>query len=155
AMGCAAFCPDLCGMGWAGLHRAGLARASIRSTGRAANPADAGDRRAAGPVDRHTGGAAVSSASASPRPPPPSRVSPGWLAAAAVLSITLWLSVEIATNRLTHPRYAEMLMAARAMQTASRVLLAEKEARGLAQPPEIDPNRTGMIGAEFTPITTT
>ena len=48
-----------------------------------------------------------------------------------------------------------MLAAARIMQAASRGLLGEKEARGLAQPLDVDPNRTGMIGPEFTPITTT
>jgi poly-gamma-glutamate system protein len=54
-----------------------------------------------------------------------------------------------------HPRYAEMLNAARTVQAASRVLLAEREMRGLMQGREVDPNRTGMIGSEFTAITTT
>jgi poly-gamma-glutamate system protein len=78
-----------------------------------------------------------------------------WLAAAAALSIAAWLSIELTTSRLTHPRYAEMLTAARTMQAASRVLWAEKATRGLTQPSTADPNRTGMIGPEFTPITTT
>src|SRR5262245_59202292 len=48
-----------------------------------------------------------------------------------------------------------MLSAARPMQAASRVFVVEKEGRNLLQPPSIDPNRTGMIGPEFTTITTT
>src|SRR5204862_5165026 len=83
------------------------------------------------------------------------RVPFGWLAAAAVLSIATWLVTERATQSPTHPHYAEMLSAARIMQAASRVFVVEKEARGLLQPPSVDPNRTGMIGAEFTNITTT
>ena len=71
------------------------------------------------------------------------------------MSVAAWLTVELATHRPIHPRYAEMLTAARTMQAASRVLVAEKEARGLMQGSEADPNRTGMIGAEFTAITTT
>ena len=50
---------------------------------------------------------------------------------------------------------AEMLNAARAMEAASHVLLAERQMRGLMPGREIDPNRTGMIGSEFTAITTT
>jgi len=84
-----------------------------------------------------------------------SRIPPVWLAAAAVVSVALWLGVEIATRHPVHPRYAEMLNAARAMQAASRVLVAEREVRGLMQGREIDRNRTGMIGSEFTAITTT
>src|SRR6266852_2402480 len=90
-----------------------------------------------------------------PRWRPRSRIPPAWLGAAAVLSVTLWLGAEFATRHPVHPRYAEMLNAARAMQAASRILPAEREMRGLMQGREIDPNRTGMIGSEFTPITTT
>jgi poly-gamma-glutamate system protein len=83
------------------------------------------------------------------------RIPPAWLAAAAVLSVVLWLGAEFATRHPIHPRYAEMLNAARAMEAASRVLAAERQMRGLMQGREIDPNRTGMIGSEFTGITST
>jgi len=83
------------------------------------------------------------------------RVPTRWLAAAAALSIGVWLAAELALQRPIQARYAEMLTAARTMQAASDVLLAEKTARGLMPPPEADPNRTGMIGQEYTPITTT
>jgi len=84
-----------------------------------------------------------------------SRIPPVWLAALAVLSVALWLGAEFATQHPVHPRYAEMLNAARTMESASRVLVAERQMRGLMQGREIDPNRTGMIGSEFTAITTT
>ena len=80
---------------------------------------------------------------------------PAWLALAAALSMAMWLAIEFATQPPIHPRYAEMLMAARAMQAASGVLAAEKERLGLMAPASADPNRTGMIGPEFTVLTTT
>ncbi len=83
------------------------------------------------------------------------RLKPAWLAVAAALSIALWLAVEQALQRPIHPQFAEMLMAARSMQAASRVLWTEKETRGLTPSAQADPNRTGMIGPEYTPITTT
>jgi poly-gamma-glutamate system protein len=78
-----------------------------------------------------------------------------WLVGAAALSLALWFAIERATQSPIHPRFAEMLTAARAMQAASGVLAAEKTARGLMQPPAADPNRTGMIGPEFAGLTTT
>jgi len=78
-----------------------------------------------------------------------------WLAAAAALSLAMWLAIERVTQPPTHPRFAEMLTAVRAMQAAAGVLAAEKTVRGLMQPPEADPNRTGMIGPEFAGLTTT
>jgi poly-gamma-glutamate system protein len=73
----------------------------------------------------------------------------------AALSIALWFGIEQALQRPIHAQFAEMLMAARSMQAASRVLWMEKEARGLTPSAQADPNRTGMIGQEYTPITTT
>jgi len=83
------------------------------------------------------------------------RLKPTWLAVAAAVSIALWLTLEQALQRPIHPQFAEMLMAARSMQAASRVLWMEKETRGLTPSAQTDPNRTGMIGQEYTPITTT
>jgi poly-gamma-glutamate system protein len=83
------------------------------------------------------------------------RLKPMWLAVAAAVSIALWLALEQALQRPIHPQFAEMLMAARSMQAASRVLWMEKETRGLTPSAQTDPNRTGMIGQEYTPITTT
>src|SRR5207248_5932291 len=128
----------LCGMGGTGLHRARPARPPVRPSGRAAHAPDAGNRCAAGPADYRPGGAAVSTVSAW-RPP---RVRAGlplaWLAAAAALSVAVWLTIERTTQSPIHPRFAEMLTAARAMQAASGVLAAEKTAHGLMQPPAVD-----------------
>jgi len=95
----------------------------------------------------------VSTASDAPRVQ--ARVKPAWLTIAAAVSIALWLVLEQALQRPIHPQFAEMLMAARSMQAASRVLGMEKETRGLIPSAQADPNRTGMIGQEYTPITTT
>jgi poly-gamma-glutamate system protein len=95
------------------------------------------------------------SAFAARRPRAAAKVRPAWLALFAAVSVATWLAVELTTQRVTHPRFAEMLAAARTMQAASRVLVQEKETRGLMAPPDADPNRTGMIGPEYTPITTT
>jgi poly-gamma-glutamate system protein len=51
-------------------------------------------------------------------------------------------------------RYTEMMAAARVMQEAGTILYGEKAARGLLPPQGADPNRTGMIGFEYTPMTT-
>jgi poly-gamma-glutamate system protein len=92
---------------------------------------------------------------ASDAPRVQARLRPMWLALAAAVSIALWLVLEQALQRPIHPQFAEMLMAARSMQVASRVLWMEKDARGLTPSAQSDPNRTGMIGQEYTPITTT
>jgi len=92
---------------------------------------------------------------ASDAPRVQARLSLMWLALAAAVSIALWLVLEQALQRPIHPQFAEMLMAARSMQAASRVLWMEKDARGLTPSAQADPNRTGMIGQEYTPITTT
>jgi poly-gamma-glutamate system protein len=59
-----------------------------------------------------------------------------------------------ASGQLANPRYAEMVAAAEVMRKASAILYAEKAARGLLPPEGADPNRTGMIGFEYTPMTT-
>ena len=92
---------------------------------------------------------------ASDAPRVQARLRPMWLALAAAVSIALCLVLEQALQRPIHPQFAEMLMAARSMQVASRVLWMEKDARGLTPSAQADPNRTGMIGQEYTPITTT
>jgi poly-gamma-glutamate system protein len=53
-----------------------------------------------------------------------------------------------------NPLHGPMMAAASVMQAASRLLYAERAARGLLPPPDADPNRTGMIGFEYTGMTT-
>ncbi len=89
------------------------------------------------------------------RPYATARIRPGWLASLACAAIVSWLLSEAAAPRVPHPHFAEMLAAARVVQSAAIVLRAEKEKRGLMPSTDIDPNRTGMIGAEFSALTTT
>ena len=77
------------------------------------------------------------------------------LALLAIASLACWLLAEAWARQRPDADADAMLRAARAVQAAAGVLRAEKEARGLMQPADIDPNRTGMIGQEFTSITTT
>jgi poly-gamma-glutamate system protein len=49
----------------------------------------------------------------------------------------------------------QMLTAARMVQAAQAILLDEKKARGIWPGAKIDPNQTGMIGQEYTAMTTT
>ena len=78
-----------------------------------------------------------------------------WLIALALVSVASAWALERVVQAPIHPRFTEMVEAARAMQTAQGVLWAEKTARDVLPEPGDDPNRTGMIGLEFTPITTT
>jgi len=81
-------------------------------------------------------------------------VRPVLLAVAAVASVTMWLLVEfvfLATPRDTLQLAEESALA---MRQAHRVLWAEKERLGLLPADDSDPNRTGMIGPEYTIITT-
>jgi poly-gamma-glutamate system protein len=89
----------------------------------------------------------------------PPRVQSRWpleaLLIVALLSILAWLAVERLGGAPLHPRYVEMLAAARTLQDAGRVIASEKSTRGLMQSEVVDPNRTGLIGSEMTAITTT
>jgi poly-gamma-glutamate system protein len=72
-----------------------------------------------------------------------------WFAACAIAA-AMATSAQVPANS----RYPEMIRAARVMQEASTLLYAEKTARQLLPPDGADPNRTGMIGFEYTPMTT-
>lgn len=77
------------------------------------------------------------------------------LAACALVSVGAWLAVEGFVRPAPHPRYPQMVEAARTMRAAMHAIARAKEARGLVQGREVDPNRTGLIGPEFSEITTT
>ncbi|WP_158264299.1 poly-gamma-glutamate system protein [Nitratireductor sp. StC3] len=76
------------------------------------------------------------------------------LAVAAALSVAMWQLVEARLGRLTHPAHGEMVRAAQKMQAATQVARAQRAELGLSQPPAFDPNRTGLLGSEFTETTT-
>jgi poly-gamma-glutamate system protein len=74
------------------------------------------------------------------------------LAAAALLALGL---LEATRSLLADPLYPIKLAAAQRMEIATRALREERLARGIPIEPEIDPNATGLIGPEYTAITTT
>ena len=74
---------------------------------------------------------------------------------ASLIAAVVALGVGDAAGQVPHPKRDQMMAAAATMQAASRALMSEKRARGLLPPPEADPNDTGMIGYEYTNMTTT
>jgi poly-gamma-glutamate system protein len=89
------------------------------------------------------------------RPRTPTTRSLPWLTLIALVVVAAWGAVEWTSQSPTNPNYTHMLNAARTFQAASRVVYAAKEEKGLLPPSSTDPNRTGLIGLEYTPITTT
>ncbi len=77
------------------------------------------------------------------------------LAASVAVAVAMQAATGAAAGAAHHPDYDQMLAAAHAVQDASGILYAEKEARGLLPPPGADPNHTGMIGFQYTTMTTT
>ena len=79
------------------------------------------------------------------------------MALAAVLGIALlWYGLLVAWGKGTEPaKAAEERQAAQAMARALEVLAQEATRRGHPHDPATDPNRTGLIGLPFSPITTT
>ena len=68
---------------------------------------------------------------------------------AVAIGLTLWRDA-------CHPALSDrQVAAARRMASAFPVLVAELEARGVEVDSALDPNRTGLIGEEFTCLTTT
>ena len=57
--------------------------------------------------------------------------------------------------RLAAPQQAALVAAARAMLSAQQEIARTKEQMGLLQPVAADPNRTGLIGPDWSEITTT
>lgn len=77
-------------------------------------------------------------------------------ALAALLGIALAWYVGIFLLGGSEPaQNAEERRAARAMAEAIRIVSQEASARGFPPDPATDPNRTGLIGLPFSPITTT
>lgn len=83
------------------------------------------------------------------------RYSPLILSLAACAAISGWLVVASITGAGSHPRYLEMLSAARSVQSAMQVVRSAKAELALLPPRDLDPNATGLIGPEWTEIVTT
>lgn len=86
---------------------------------------------------------------------PERTTSPVLLVLTALVALAFWFVVESRAGHLTHPAYAQMMRAAQTVRAAMSVIRAAKAELGLLQPIEIDPNRTALIGSEFTAMTTT
>jgi poly-gamma-glutamate system protein len=78
-----------------------------------------------------------------------------WLVLAAVGSIALWQATEFGLQRTAHPQQRLLLAAAETAARAQQEIARVKQSRGLLQPTSVDPNRTGLIGPEWSEIVTT
>lgn len=81
-------------------------------------------------------------------------IGPARLVLAAAASIALWQAAEYAVRR-SGSDAAILLAAATTMQHASQVIRKEKTQRNLMQGERLDPNRTGLVGPEWSETTTT
>jgi poly-gamma-glutamate system protein len=73
----------------------------------------------------------------------------------AAASVLVLGALEFARSPVADPLHDRKVDAAQRMQAAMRLIAAERLGRGIPIDPETDPNRTGLIGPEHTPITTT
>lgn len=80
---------------------------------------------------------------------------PIWLIALACVSVAAWQGAERLAATLPHAK-ADQLRAAASMAKAAQAEIAQtKEKLQLMQPADIDPNRTGLIGPDWSETTTT
>lgn len=79
-----------------------------------------------------------------------------WPTLAVLLGVSLlWYAIFARVERQDPAHRAEERRAARLMTEAMAALATEATARGFAPDPATDPNRTGLVGLPFSPITTT
>lgn len=76
------------------------------------------------------------------------------LLACAFLSVLVWWGVEKAFGGFRHAASVEMHEAARLMQISTQVIRAKKKELDLLQDRAVDPTLTGLIGPEYSEITT-
>lgn len=77
------------------------------------------------------------------------------LVLAALGAVAVWLAVDLGRWLPADPVHAAKVRAAQIMQEGIATLRAEREQRGLAWDDAVDPNRTGLIGRDYTDLTTT
>lgn len=83
-----------------------------------------------------------------------SRASTSALAGLAVLSLTLYAFAERSLSPVHAEAFRKKVEAVKVMERAERAIYAEKLRRGIAMDPKNDPGRSGLIGPQFTLITT-
>lgn len=79
----------------------------------------------------------------------------GWMIALACLCIATWQGVEWQIARWPHPRADQLRAAAAVAKAAQEEIARTKATRQLLQPETLDPNRTGLIGPDWSETTTT
>lgn len=75
--------------------------------------------------------------------------------AAAFIAVLSLIIVFMTDSKSKHPAYQEQLQAAQKMKKAEEVIYKAKIKRGYKINTKLDPNKTALIGEEYTPITTT
>lgn len=80
---------------------------------------------------------------------------PRWILALAVASIAVWQVVEHLVSNSPHPKAEQLHAAARLSKNAQAQIVEAKQKLGLLQPADVDPNRTGLIGPDWSETTTT
>jgi poly-gamma-glutamate system protein len=83
------------------------------------------------------------------------KVSRAVLIVAAMLSVAFWQAAEYAVRAAPHRQYDALVGAARAALSAQQEIARTKTQMGLLQSTATDPNRTGLIGPDWSEIATT
>ncbi|PNQ04131.1 hypothetical protein KU43_06465 [Mesotoga sp. SC_NapDC2] len=78
-----------------------------------------------------------------------------WLLLGAVVGVAAFFIVNLSMERIESPHFSAQLSAARLMASCIAELSAFRESLGIEIDPSVDPNLTGLIGPEFTELTTT
>ncbi|MBN1755576.1 poly-gamma-glutamate system protein [bacterium] len=84
----------------------------------------------------------------------PSRVSRSLLVMLAFLGILIAIAIEVSRKEDKQPYFEEKLRAARIAEESQKVIREYREGKHIVIDPISDPNSTGLIGEEFTLITT-
>lgn len=77
------------------------------------------------------------------------------IVAAGVVSVIAWVALQALSPRASIAWTETMLEAAHSMERAVNVVAHHAEQAGLAIDQTLDPNRTGLIGPEYSPLFTT
>jgi poly-gamma-glutamate system protein len=77
------------------------------------------------------------------------------IVAAGVVSLIAWLALQTLAPRGSIEWSEEMLQAAAHMERATAAVARRSETAGIPIDESLDPNRTGLIGPEYTPLFTT
>ncbi|OGD28023.1 MAG: hypothetical protein A2Y56_10330 [Candidatus Aminicenantes bacterium RBG_13_63_10] len=89
-----------------------------------------------------------------PAPDRPAKSARRFLYGLALLSLAAYLLARVLAFGPAEELGGRMLLAAKTMEQAGLALLECRGAKGVATDPLVDPNRTGLIGLERSPLTT-